>query len=446
MALGLAASSPSASAEAPAGPYAAHSMVYAYGMPLAEKERAFAEAKAMGASEIRLDIELNSVFTRTWGTVWRSWSGVDEVMALSRKYDMPVLAILIGVPEFLSSCRGADARKCAARDPGLYGNYAAEVAAHTRGVIDSFEIINEPDTDDMFRGTPEDYARMLASAHNAIKARSPGSTVVLGGVSGLAATGWLTRVFATPGVDAARKFDIAGVHLRGSVGSLANVMRAWRGFFDSRGRPGVPLWVTEHGYPADPAYQHDPTYRGGEAAQAAYLRDSLSTLVRAGAGRIFVSTRDTWPNEYGPNSPYNSEGIASVSDNAPYSARRRPAWNVFRLVAGMWPRVPHSVAEEARLSTARDASGLQGRSLTSRRDVLSTRARALRRTITRLRQRVRRAQRAHRPRQVRALRRQIRSSQRKLGSVKRMGVSAKTRADARFLQALAYQAQLDAGP
>ncbi len=157
-------------------------------------------------------------------------------MALSRKYDMPVLAILIGVPEFLSACRDADARKCAARDPALYGNYAAEVAAHTRGVIDSFEILNEPDTNEMFRGTPEDYARMLASAHDAIKARSPGSTVVLGGVSGLAATSWLARVFATPGVGAAGKFDIAGVHLRGSVGSLGNVMRAWRGFFDSKGR------------------------------------------------------------------------------------------------------------------------------------------------------------------------------------------------------------------
>ena len=134
----------------------------------------------------------------------------------------------------------------------------------------------------------------------------------------------------------------------------------------------MPLWVTEHGYPADPAYQYDPSYRGGEPAQAAYLRDSLPTLVRAGAGRIFVSTRDTWPNEYGPSSPYNSEGIASVSDTAPYSARRRPAWNVFRLLAGMWPRVPHSVAEEARLTTARDASGLQGLSLTRAGGTCST--------------------------------------------------------------------------
>ena len=46
----------------------------------------------------------------------------------------------------------------------------------------------------------------------------------------------------------------------------------------------VPLWVTEHGYPGDSAYQCDPRFRGGEAAQAAYLRRSLPTL-RAPARR-----------------------------------------------------------------------------------------------------------------------------------------------------------------
>ena len=140
-------------------------------------------------------------------------------MALSRKYDMPVLAILIGVPEFLSACRDADARKCAARTRPCTATTRPRWRRTRAAAIDSFEIINEPDTNEMFRGTPEDYARMLAAAHDAIKARSPGSTVVLGGVSGLAATSWLARVFATPGVGAAGKFDIAGVHLRGSVGS-----------------------------------------------------------------------------------------------------------------------------------------------------------------------------------------------------------------------------------
>ena len=75
----------------------------------------------------------------------------------------------------------------------------------------------------MFRGTPEDYARMLAAAYDGIKARSPASRVLLGGVSGTIAKDWLTRVFATPGAAAATKFDIANVHVRGGLGSLTTL-------------------------------------------------------------------------------------------------------------------------------------------------------------------------------------------------------------------------------
>ena len=51
----------------------------------------------------------------------------------------------------------------------------------------------------MFRGTPQDYARMLASAYDGIKARSPASRVLLGGVSGTIAKDWLTRSVRHPG-------------------------------------------------------------------------------------------------------------------------------------------------------------------------------------------------------------------------------------------------------
>ena len=101
-------------------------------------------------------------------------------------------------------------------------------------------------------------------------------------------------------------------------------MTFWHDFFASYQRGSAPLWVTEHGYPADTAYQDDPRYRGGETAQAAFLRDSLPTLLRAGAAQIFVSTRDSYPEEFGPASPFNSEGVANVSDDAPYSSSPAP--------------------------------------------------------------------------------------------------------------------------
>ncbi len=446
MALCLALPSPASAQATPASPYSAHSMIYANTMPLAQKERIFAEAKATGASHIRLDIELHGVFKRyrrNW--VDRDWRGVDEVVALSRRYELPVLAVLIGVPEFISVCHDDDAEKCAASDVAAYGRYAGEVAEHTRGAISLFEIINEPDSTGMFRGSPEDYARMLSAAYREIKARSPGSSVLLGGVSGTIAKDWLGRVFATPGVAAATKFDIANVHVRGGISSITRSMKLWRDLFAGIGRGNAPLWVTEHGYPADTAYQNDSRYRGGEAAQARFLRDSLPTLVRAGAAQIFVSTRDTWPDEFGPQSPFNSEGVASVSDDAPYTVHRRQASAVVRSLAREWPKVPLTVGELASLTTARNTHAVNCFRTTGTRDNLVTRSAKARRTVKKLRAGVKRATRAHKRRQANSLRRRVRVSLRLVTKMKRQYVTAKAGAAVTCGLVRVYQARLEAG-
>jgi hypothetical protein len=150
---------------------------------------------------------------------------------------------------------------------------------------------------------------MLRAAHDAIKAVDPADDVLLGGISGPAGAGWLAQVFATPGADAAQAFDIANVHERGDLWSLAGDLAAWHRFFTGAGFTG-PLWVTEHGYPSDPAYQYDPGYVGGASAQAAYLAASVPTLVDAGAAEVFITERDNL------GGPFGSEGVlgGDVSD------------------------------------------------------------------------------------------------------------------------------------
>ena len=117
--------------------------------------------------------------------------------------------------------------------------------------------MNEPDGDWAFEGTPEEYAAMLSAAYDGIKARVPDAQVVLGGLMRPHEPGWLERVFATPGADAIHKFDIANVHLRGPVDAVVRRYGEFRAWLGAHGFDG-PLWVTEHGYPADPAFQVDP--------------------------------------------------------------------------------------------------------------------------------------------------------------------------------------------
>ena len=413
-------------------------------MPHEQKERIFAEARAMGASSIRLDIELHGAFKRYDRWDYRDWSGVDDVVALSRKYGLPITAVLIGVPNHLSACRDRS-EKCAPSSFAAYGNYVGELAERTRGAIGTFEILNEPDTLATFRGTPQEYARMLSAAYDAIKARAPGSRVLMGGVSGTGARDWLAQVFATPGAAAASKFDVANVHMRGSVASLPRMVQFWKAFFAAYRPAGVPLWITEHGYPADPAYQNDPAYRGGEAAQAAYLRDSLPTLVRSGAARIFVSTRDTWPGEYGTDSPYYSEGVAKVSLGAPYSVRRKPAAGVVRSLADQWPRVPHTVPEEARLTAARNKSAVICFQATGERDRLAKSIGSKRRSIAKLRKATRRAGKAHTRRKAASYRARTKRALRDLSKLKRQYASADERAASQCGWVRVYQARIDTG-
>ena len=287
------------------------------------------------------------MFTRGQPT---DWSGPDEVAALSRRFDLPVLAVLVGVPRENTDCQDITdwlgSFRCAPVDAAEWGEQAGQVAAHFDGVIDHFQIGNEPDGGWAFFGDAADYARMLSAAYDEIHAQAPGAKVVLGPTMRLTAQGtnWLDQVFRTPGANAAHKFDVASMHLRGWMSQMTEAMQQRRAFLRGWGRD-VPMWITEHGYSAESAWQFDPAYRGGEDAQASYLATSLPLLAKAGAAQVFVTLRD------GGDAQYAQEGIVGGTGPA---YRRKPAWFAVRDAAQRWGQpeppaapVPPPVAQAA---------------------------------------------------------------------------------------------------
>jgi polysaccharide biosynthesis protein PslG len=318
-------------------PVSSHAMVHTCCTPPAMKDRIFAEAAASGADFIRVDVELNGIFEGAGSRERPDWAALDEVIALAERHDLRVLGLILGTPTWLSTCPelGAQAPLCAARDPAEFGRLAAEVAAHARGSIDHWEIWNEPDADWAFKGSPEEYAQMLSSAYDGIDARVPEAEVLMGGLERPYERDWLERMLATPGAGAAHKFDVASVHLRvrlrNKLADLPAQLRACRDLLATHGFRG-PVWVTEHGYPADPQFQWDPAYRGGDAAQAEFLRDSIPALTGAGADQVFVTLRDNLWGEY------LSEGLVAIDQaNPEYPAVRRPSFEVARELAGAPP-------------------------------------------------------------------------------------------------------------
>lgn len=296
-------------AAAAANPIGAHSMLQ-LNSPSSFMQAMFAEATAMHASAIRLDVAPALVFPSQSGPP--DFTGLDEVMALSQRYHLRVIADLFTVPTWLAGCSAAGAvaeSRCAPASYTGYGSIIGRIVAHADPVIRDWEIGNEPDTTEFFTGTPQQYATMLRAAHDAIKAVDSQALVLLGGMSGSSAMDWLSQVLATPGADAVHAFDIANVHERGWLDGLVGDLVGWRWFLAGHGFRG-PIWVTEHGYPSDRAFQFDPHYTSGGAAQAAYLTASIPSLVDAGAEEVFVTERDNL------GGPYASEGVlgGNVSD------------------------------------------------------------------------------------------------------------------------------------
>ena len=305
-------------APAQAAPVSAHAMVHTCCTQDAMKERIFDEAEAVGAEYIRVDVELSAIFEEPDGSERDEpdWARLDEVLELAREHHLKVLGLLLGEPG----------------EPATFGRMAGEVAEHAQDTVRDWEILNEPDAAWAFDGTPEQYAAMLSAAHDEIKSRVPDARIVFGGLQRPRDPAWLERVFATPGADAIHKFDIANVHLRGPVDLVVNRYREFRAWLGARGFTG-PLWVTEHGYAADPAYQTDPAFTGGDQAQAAYLTQSLVGLGEAGAAQVFVTLRDNLEGAYA------TEGLVHIDDTPDAPATRRAAFAAVRRVATNWDQL-----------------------------------------------------------------------------------------------------------
>jgi hypothetical protein len=337
------------SAPAQAAPISAHAMVHTCCIPDAMKERIFGEAEAVGADFVRVDVEMSAIFEGPGGGERHEpdWKRLDKVLEIARERHLRVLGVLLAPPAYISTCpeRWPDAGRCAAADTQEFGRLAGEIAEHAKDTVHHWEIVNEPDGDWAFEGTPEQYAAMLSAAHDGIKARVPDASVVLGGIMRPHEPGWLERVFATPDADAIHKFDIANVHLRGPVGAVVRRYSEFRAWLGARGFSG-PLWVTEHGYPADPAYQVDPAFTGGDAAQAGYLTQSLVGLGEAGAEQVFVTLRDNLDGEYA------TEGLVHIEPTPDAAATRRAAFAAVQRLTANWDQVMawrHEQRENERL-------------------------------------------------------------------------------------------------
>lgn len=187
---------PAAAGEDPAG--------FLYGvsahlMGRADREAQIAAAAAAGIRVIRDDANWARIQPDP-GT-WR-WEGWDDLISLGERHGVEFQVIfcygnpIAATPE---SRAAHDAAK-AAGDPkawqvlsrsaqadGPWRSFVSAMVSRYRDRVRMWEVWNEPDLDGFYRGTTDEYIRMLRSAYDEAKRADPGCLVLCGGMAGVGA-------------------------------------------------------------------------------------------------------------------------------------------------------------------------------------------------------------------------------------------------------------------
>lgn len=330
LAAAVLAFAPPAGAQPPTygGRLGAHSMLY-LNSTAEQQEALFRAASQAGLQYLRLDFAVGMVF-RWDGT---DFSAVDRIDALAARYRVRVLGTITETPWYLTDCAGVPFEllgRCApaAEHEAAWRDMVSQIVRRARHVR-HWELGNEPDQPHTFIGTTSDYARWASLAADGIRAARPGARIAIGGFSRLDRS-YIGDVLRDPAHPLAGRFDIANVHVRVPLRSLAAAVSRARGFYRRMGFTGR-LWVTEAGYPSLPSHQWDPAMAGGDVDQARWMARGPRQLIAGGADVVFVSFRDN--HEFGTDSSFASEGVIAW----PSLAVKPAYWALLALAATPLP-------------------------------------------------------------------------------------------------------------
>jgi len=208
-----------------------------------------------------------------WLRVWYNWSnleptpgqyrltGVREELALAKRYGFAVLFVLWGTPRHAGGLVGGGAQP----EPRAFERYCWTLRRALAGLVDAWEVGNEPNLTKYFLGSAREYVRTLAVAYPVLRDSGP---VVAAGPSGAAGPEHWDQLIAAGLEDWCDRVNLHP-YRRHPEQVLRLVDR-----FQLRVRK--PLWITELGLDTS----------GGEQAKADFLARTFPALAER-AERVF---------------------------------------------------------------------------------------------------------------------------------------------------------------
>jgi hypothetical protein len=265
---------------------------------------------------------------------------LDNVIRAAQGEQLPLVLRVDETPDWAGGSPGN-------ADLGAVEEFYAAMAAHSKGKVVAYEILNEPNLPFEWGGPPDPagYTAFMKAAYRGVKSQDPDAMIIGGGPSPntggyggtIEDTDFLNGMYAA----GAKGFmDALGVHNYGGnaeperdpgdCGICFRRAEMYRSLMVKHGDAGTPIWATEFGWLMDPGRglgQYDWMKVSAEQ-QADYVVRSYKYAQKnwPWMGGMLLSNLDasTSPYHQGPEDGLPWFAIL----NEDYSPR--PAWTAFR--------------------------------------------------------------------------------------------------------------------
>jgi hypothetical protein len=143
----------------------------------------FKDLKDLGATWVRWDVDWSAIQPQDSGDY--EWSGADRVAATAQKYGIRSLGVITYAPNWARKGVCESGKHCPPDSPDTFSHFAGEAAKRYEGIIDYWEIWNEPNYNLFWYPKPdaESYAKLLKASYVEIKKANPAATVISGGLA-----------------------------------------------------------------------------------------------------------------------------------------------------------------------------------------------------------------------------------------------------------------------
>lgn len=263
----------------------------------------FGNHPIVGTPEFAGTVRLWDVGT-SWNMIERqrgqfSWGALDREVAKAEAAGQQVLLVLGGTPEWaaVAPAPGAEfagpGSSMPMTDPALFEEYVRAVVTRYGGRIAAYQIWNEANISQFWRGTPELMADLTARAYAIIKAEVPGATVVAAStgsrwvkgftefypdyLAALRAFNWPIDAFAVSLYPLPDGTPRERVFLLGMMNTALRIAEA----------PALPVWETEINYGITNPGAGDAARSIPDAEIPAYVGRTYLDSLRYGLARSY---------------------------------------------------------------------------------------------------------------------------------------------------------------